>query len=183
MKSMAKIFNSGLIVGRFQVFHLGHYDIVSKALDICDKVILFIGSSQESRTSKNPLTFEERRDMIAETFQTDNLIILPLPDAGIGNNEKWGEYVLSQISKPYITPEIAISGRESRRSTWFDTCNISEMFVAKTIEVSATEMRNYLKNGDKDSWMKYSPEAIHHRYEELRKIILDTQDITYTKSI
>ena len=167
----------GLITGRFQVLHKGHADMISKALSICERVILFIGSSQESRTKSNPLTFEERKELITEVFEPQvekgRLIILPLPDAGLGDNEKWGDYVLSNIPAEYGTPDIAISGRESRRATWFDNHNIAELFTAKTVDVSATEMRKRLIDDDVQFWQEYTPLFIRHRYDELRNIILE----------
>ena len=178
-----KPYKLGLIVGRFQMLHLGHVDMISKALDICERVILFIGSAQESRTAKNPLTFDERKKMLSKTFPENNLLILPLPDAGIGNNANWGDYILSQIPSEYGIPDITISGRESRRSTWFDNQNIAELFVAKEIEISATEMRDFLKNDNKFAWIEYSPCEIQNMYNKLRKIILDTQNVNTTESI
>lgn len=182
-----KIYHSGLIVGRFQVLHLGHADMINKALAICDRVFIMIGSSQESRTAKNPLTFEERKEMISAVFEyevkSERIVILPLPDAGLGNNEKWGDYVFASIPGGYPKPDITISGRESRRSTWFDNQNIAELFIEKTVNISASEMRKFLKNDDETAWKAYSPTAIHSMYNKLKTIVLKTQDVTNTDSI
>lgn len=182
-----KPYKLGLIVGRFQVFHLGHVDMIEKALAICERVILFIGSAQECRTAKNPFDYVERTAMISltfnEEFKNERLVIYPLADAGIGNNAQWGDYIFAQIPEKYGKPDIAISGRESRRSTWFDNQNIAELFVNKAIDISASRMREYLKNDDKFLWEAYSPTEISHMYKKLRTIILETQDITNTESI
>ncbi len=182
-----KPYNLGLIVGRFQVFHLGHVDMIEKALAICERVILFIGSAQECRTAKNPFDFVERAAMIASAFdeavKNDKLVIYPLADAGIGNNAQWGDYILSKVPEEYGKPDITISGRESRRSTWFDNQDIAELFVNKTIDISASKMREYLKSDEKFLWEAYSPPEISHMYNKLRTIILETQDITNTESI
>ena len=62
----------GLYVGRFQPFHNGHKSVVKEALKHCDRLIIAIGSAQESRTKKNPFTFEERRKFIWHALSYDN---------------------------------------------------------------------------------------------------------------
>ena len=44
----------GLYVGRFQPFHNGHLSIVKEGLAHCARLILVIGSAQESGTEQNP---------------------------------------------------------------------------------------------------------------------------------
>ena len=50
----------GLYIGRFQPFHKGHKSIVESALKQCDRLIIGIGSSQETRTKRNTFSYEER---------------------------------------------------------------------------------------------------------------------------
>ena len=64
-------FYYGLIVGRFQTFHNGHRVMIDTALRLCDHLVIFIGSSQESRTLKNPFNYELRKQMIELTFSDE----------------------------------------------------------------------------------------------------------------
>ena len=82
-----KPYKFGILVGRFQTIHAGHEFMVNKAVSLCDNVGLFVGSSQESRTFKNPFTYEERCDMLKTVFG-DSVLVYPLPDIGVGNNSK-----------------------------------------------------------------------------------------------
>ena len=50
-------FELGITVGRFQTLHNGHADMIGKALEICGKVGVLVGSSQESGTANNPFTY------------------------------------------------------------------------------------------------------------------------------
>ena len=63
-----KPFQLGIIVGRFQTFHTGHLDMVSKACAVCEKVGVFVGSSQEAGTLKNPFSYEARYKMLKKIF-------------------------------------------------------------------------------------------------------------------
>ena len=52
----------GLFIGRFQPFHKGHESIVRKMLEECEKVIIAIGSAQESGTVANPFRYEYQKN-------------------------------------------------------------------------------------------------------------------------
>jgi bifunctional NMN adenylyltransferase/nudix hydrolase len=67
------------VVGRFQPFHNGHKALIEEALKISEHVVVFIGSVQESRTDKNPYTYEERKAMIETTFK-NKVTVAPLKD-------------------------------------------------------------------------------------------------------
>ena len=54
------VYDSGLIVGRFQTFHKGHQSLVDAGLQLCDRVLILIGSAQESGTERNPYPICER---------------------------------------------------------------------------------------------------------------------------
>ena len=42
-----KKYKLGMILGRFQIFHKGHESIINKALELCDEVIILIGSADK----------------------------------------------------------------------------------------------------------------------------------------
>ena len=107
-----KPFRLGLVVGRFQTLHTGHEDMIRKAIALCDRVGLFVGSSQESGTFKNPFSYELRREMLTDVFGS-NVCVYPLPDIGVGNNAKWGDYVLGQVAERFgRLPDLVVSGKE-----------------------------------------------------------------------
>lgn len=181
-----KPFRLGIIVGRFQLFHLGHQDMIDKAAGICDTVGVFIGSSQESGTAKNPFTYEQREDILKSIYG-DSLRIYPLPDIGVGNNSSWGDYVLKNVMDRFgKQADIFISGKEGRRLDWLDSANGSataEMYIPKTIDISASELRECLIRGDEDEWRKYSDPRLWGRFRELRGIISGSYQNKETASI
>ena len=146
-----KPFRLGLVVGRFQTLHTGHEDMIRKAIALCDRVGLFVGSSQESGTFKNPFSYELRREMLTDVFGS-NVCVYPLPDIGVGNNAKWGDYVLGQVTERFgRLPDLVVSGKEERRLDWFDSIagnGISELYVPKSIEMSASQMRQFFAEDD-----------------------------------
>ncbi len=181
-----KAYGLGIIVGRFQTLHKGHEYMINMARALCDKVLVFVGSSQESGTEKNPFSYELRKELLTTIFG-DSIIIAPLADIGVGNNGHWGDYVIENaVSVTGRKPDLLISGKEERRRNWFDGIegvNISELYIPKSIDISASEIRQFFLNNDKESWKKFVSKKLWPRYEELREIVLKCKDISDTESI
>lgn len=183
---MKKPYELGLLLGRFQMIHLGHSEMINKAVSLCKRVCIFVGSSQESGTAKNPFTYEMREDMLRSLFG-DKIEIFPLPDIGVGNNSKWGDYVLGrsmELLGKY--PDLIVSGKEERRSSWLESDigdTVAELFVPKTINISASRMREFLIEDNRAQWEKYTDSRLHGKYAELRQCVLLSKDETNTQSI
>ena len=94
-----KVFNTGIIVGRFQHIHNGHEKIINIGRSLCDTLLIFVGSAGEKTSSRNPYDYEYRKKLIEMIYKEDikkgNVIIKPLKD--LENKDdlspKWGEYV------------------------------------------------------------------------------------------
>ena len=174
------LYKLGMVIGRFQVLHNGHVTMVRRALDLCDVVVVYIGSSQEARTKVNPFSYEERREMFAEVFTLEitcgRLIIRPLPDIGVGNNEDWGAYVLNIFEKEFHRlPDLYVSGCEKERSSWFTNelaPNTDELRMTRhNIEVSGTLCRATLKAANYDKWCELVPYNLFNKFEEYKNIL------------
>lgn len=183
---MDKPFSLGIMVGRFQTMHIGHEQMIRTALLLCEEVGVFIGSSQESGTQKNPFSYEIRRDFFRDVFG-DAVKVAPLEDIGVGNNSLWGEYVLDNVEKQFKRrPDLLISGKEERRLDWFDGIHglmISELYLPKTIDISASIMRGFYLSGDRESWKQYMNPKQWHKYEMLKAIVESSQGNDMTSSL
>lgn len=181
-----KLFELGILIGRFQTFHSGHEDIFNKAVQICERVGVFVGSSQEKGTYKNPFSYETRERILKKVFG-DSIYVFPLPDIGVGNNSKWGDYVLENVIKRFgKAPDLLVSGKEERRLDWFDSINgvsVAELYVPKTINISATAMREMFLRDDYENWKRYTNPVLWDEYENLRQEVLLSKDNTFTDSI
>lgn len=52
---------NGLLIGRFQPFHLGHLEAILFGLSKVENLWIGIGSSNKSHEMKNPFTADERK--------------------------------------------------------------------------------------------------------------------------
>lgn len=93
-----KPFKYAFVVGRFQPLHLGHEQMIKEALKQAENVIVFLGSSQESGTKKNPLTPEQRQYLFYETFKEDmnRFTFVPLPDTP--TDQTWAISIMDKLS-------------------------------------------------------------------------------------
>ena len=123
-------------IGRFAPFHNGHAHVLRRALETSKLVIVLIGSSGQARSLKNPLTFDERHDMIQKwragiggiaSHVFCDLIILPIRDYPY-NDALWIRQVQRTVKKALtkycfrentILTDISITGSDRDESTWY----------------------------------------------------------------
>lgn len=77
---------TGLFVGRFQPFHLGHLKAVKYALKEVDYLYVVVGSAQKSHEKENPFTAAERIAMVKEALDANGVdpskwMAMPIQDA------------------------------------------------------------------------------------------------------
>lgn len=173
-------YDSGLLLGRFQTFHIGHQSLVDTALNLCDRLVLMVGSAQESGTKRNPYNVLVREEMIKEIYGGDDrVIIYPIPDLSHEDDitTDWGRYVLQHVHTIlYKAPELMIYGNDEARSRWFDAediKNTAEFIIPRQrIPVAATELRNFMLLDQREQWMKYVNPKLHKLYPKLRELLL-----------
>lgn len=87
-----------LYVGRFQPFHNGHLQSVKSLVKKYERVIIVIGSAQDSYSKSNPWSASERFEMIYRTLQKEGIIhkcvIIPIDD--INRNSMWVNHIESK---------------------------------------------------------------------------------------
>lgn len=117
---MSKDFTWAIYVGRFQPFHLGHEACVKQALEVADRVLILVGSSNTSITPKNPFTFEEREFMIRSIYpDRDKVHIRPLNDY-LYNDDYWVSQVQAITSQYFTDSEsVCLIGDYSDSSSYY----------------------------------------------------------------
>jgi len=84
----------GLLIGRFQPFHLGHLEAFQFALSKVDKLWVGLGSSNKPPQKNNPFSAEERKEMILTSIDDsmkEKISIYFIPD--LENHIKWIEKI------------------------------------------------------------------------------------------
>jgi len=145
----------GLLIGRFQPFHLGHLDAVLFGLAKTENLFICIGSSNKSNERKNPFSAEERREMILTSIEpsiADRIKIFDIPD--VGDHEKW-TFEIDKIVPKY---DVVFTNDEFTK-TLFEKREISviSVILKDREKFSGTNIRNLITE-DKN-WRDLVPQG------------------------
>ncbi len=162
----------GLIVGRFQPFHLGHLAVIREVLGKCDEVVIVIGSSEESHTEKNPFTAGERYQMIISSLSSEErsrVHIIPIRD--VNRYSVWVNHVESYVP----SFDTVYSNSNLTRSLFghagYEVCRTKAYNPG---QYSATEIRKRIVSSRK--WQHLVPKEVARILEGLdaRQRLVDT---------
>lgn len=153
----------GLVIGRFQPFHKGHYSVVEEVLRECDDLIIAIGSAQESHTARNPFTAGERYLMIWSSLSPEmrrRTAIIPVPD--VNRYSVWVAHVES-----YVPPfDVVFSNSDLTRSLFARAGYAVRSTKAYRPKVySATAIREKIAGAGK--WQNLVPQPVSSIIEGL----------------
>lgn len=154
------------IISRLQGFHIGHKALIDHALEKGDFVTVVIGSSNKSRSIKNPWTFIERALTVRSVYgERRDLAIVPCPDFDY-NYAIWEDYfhkiIEAHTQETGCTPVILTSGKEEDaelRLSWAREIPVESI---KPVEgVSATKVRELLLSNSPHN-ISYVPEDAYY---------------------
>ena len=146
---------NGLLIGRFQPFHLGHLEALQFALSKVDKLWLGLGSSNKPMEKTNPFTVEERKQMILSSIDDsikNKISIYSIPD--LDNHVKWIENIDT------IVPDYQIVfSNDPMTEHLYSKRDVNVMTIPffKRDQLSGTRLRNLIKSDQK--WDDLVPEG------------------------
>ncbi len=80
MKDIKYTKKYGLILGRFMPLHYGHQHIVNEVLLDGLTPLILLGDDDGANPKRNPLSFEQRKELFKLIYPNTELIILPIHD-------------------------------------------------------------------------------------------------------
>ncbi|KEK23885.1 hypothetical protein [Bacillus gaemokensis] len=183
-----KTFKLGFVIGRFQHIHSSHEKMINTALQSCERVILMVGSSQESGSIRNPFNLYTRMNLIREVFgkeiEEGKLLLAHTDDMSHEDDHStaWGDFLIQKIEMwkghygVYDDVDCFIYGNDEERTSWFkpkDIEKISHVILSRKADnLSATNVRRLLVSNDIRAWKESVPVKIRHLYSELRAELL-----------
>lgn len=114
-------YDLAVFIGRFQPFHNGHKRVIEEALAKADKVLIIIGSAFAPRNYRNPFTYRERIDMIADAFPEakGRIMYEPVQDK-LYNDTAWVEDVQQAVDwRKDGAKKIALIGHERDGTSFY----------------------------------------------------------------
>lgn len=156
----------GLIMGRFQPFHLGHLELVRQALGECNDLIVAVTSSQFNYLKEDPFTAGERIEMIHNSLAEAGINPSRWMVLGIENQHNvatWASYLRAALPRfdrvysgnPYVAMLLADSAISVVQPKFLDR----ERF-------NATSIRRMISDGE--AWQEMVPAAVARVIESIR---------------
>jgi 8-oxo-dGTP diphosphatase len=160
---------SALYIGRFQPFHNGHLDAVKQIVNAgYERVVLGIGSCQEKRTSKNPLSYDERKSLIESAFGNQNIDydILSIPD--FGDDLLWTNYVVNNLNFDTV-----FTGNDWTQKCFEEYSKKQVYRLNQQMQICATDIREKIVNNG--NWQELVHENVANNLMKngLEKIIVN----------
>jgi len=148
----------GLLVGRFQPFHLGHLNAIKDVLKEVEELVIVIGSAQYSHRFNDPFTAGERLVMIRRALEEakidySRVWVVPVPDVHL--HMMWVSAV-----EGYTPPFDVVYSNEPLTRRLF----IEAGYKVKAIRFherklySSTEVRERMLKDE--SWEKLVPKSV-----------------------
>ena len=109
------MFDTAVLIGRFQPVHSGHLALLHAALAQARQVVVVVGSAFQARTPKNPFTWPERAALLRACLPEDvqaRLHVLPMRD--FYDEPRWAQAVQAAVhtvaAAQTAQPRIALVG-------------------------------------------------------------------------
>ncbi len=153
-----RMYSNIFFIGRFQIPHLAHVNVVKQALEWADKVTILIGSADSSRDSRNPFTITERMVMFNSCFSPEERKRISIPTYGVSdmpyNDQGWYNQVMAimdfvNIKNRSIKPYAIIGRNKDHTSSYlleFKKRGIEVIHPNPYEEYSSTDIRNIYFN-------------------------------------
>ena len=145
----------GLLVGRFQPFHLGHLDAVLFGLSRTENLFIGVGSSNKFNEKKNPFSAEERKEMIISSIESSMLgrvKIFEIPD--VDNHDKW-TFEIDQIVPKY---DVVFTNDEFTKTLFKKRqINVIPVVLKEREKFSGTNIRQLII--DDKNWQDLVPQG------------------------
>jgi nicotinamide-nucleotide adenylyltransferase len=157
---------NGLLIGRFQPFHLGHLDAVLFGLARVDKLFLGIGSSNKSNEKKNPFSAGERREMILSSIEpsiANRIKIFDIPD--VNDHEKW----TLEIDQTVPKYDVVFSNDDFTKNLFeIRQINVIQVILKDREKFSGTNVRQLIL--DDENWQDLVPEGTRKVLDKINAI-------------
>lgn len=149
-------------LGRFQPLHIGHKKVIERYKDEFDEFEVVIGSANESRTDDNPLTADEREEIIRSCFP--DLEIVHKDDHD--DHEEWSRKFEEKVKADTVISQNDLVKRLIKENT---SMEIEEQELYDPEIYSGTEVRRRIKSDEE--WRYLVPKCCKEKIEGLVETI------------
>lgn len=158
----------GVFVARLQPFHLGHQAVINEIMLCGMKPLILLGSTNK-HDEKNPLSFEERTELIRLVYNESEVIVKGQPDNK--NWELWFQGILDNI-KEYKDIIFFVHNKECDRLNFtYKGIDYKNEFYTKVFEIEGFKVQQIEFVDRKDFKIESNGTDIRHNIEGYKHFI------------
>ena len=126
----------GYMSGTFDLFHIGHLNIIRKAKAQCDYLVVGVHESGKRKGKETFIPFEERKDIVASCKYVDRVVNATPEDSDI-----WPELHYNRL---FVGSDYKGSERFNRYEAFFADKNVEIVYFPYTKGTSSTQIRDHI---------------------------------------
>lgn len=132
----------GYMSGTFDLFHVGHLNLIRRAKEHCDYLIVGVHPSAAHKGKETFIPFEERKQIVAACKYVDK-VVQSCPE----DSEAWELY---HYDKLFVGSDYKGTARFNRYEEYFKDKNVEIVYFPYTQSTSSTQIRKTILLKTKD---------------------------------
>ena len=123
----------GYLSGTFDLFHIGHLNLIRRAKEQCDYLIVAVHDSGKWKGKETFIPFEERKEIVGACRYVDQVVDSPVEDS-----DAWELY---HFDKLFVGSDYKGSERFQRYEEFFKDKGVEIVYFPYTQSTSSTQIR------------------------------------------
>lgn len=123
----------GYLSGTFDLFHIGHLNLLRRAKEQCDYLIVAVHDSGKWKGKETFIPFEERKEIVGACRYVDMVVDSPVEDS-----DAW---VLYHFDKLFVGSDYKGTERFNRYEEYFKDKGVEIVYFPYTQSTSSTQIR------------------------------------------
>ena len=131
----------GYTTGVYDMFHIGHLNVIRRAKELCDYLIVGVSTDELVKQEKNKspvIPFEERAAIVAAIKYVDKVV----PQVDKNKMRAWKEH---HFDKMFVGSDWKGTSTWNTYEKQFSTVGVEIIYLPHTDGVSSTELTNLIK--------------------------------------
>lgn len=132
----------GYTTGVFDMFHIGHLNIIKASKEKCDYLIVGVSTDELVKKEKNKtpvIPFEERIEIVSSLKYVDQVV----PQINKNKLEAWEKY---HFNRMFVGDDWKGTSAWNHYETQFQPLEVEIIYLPHTDGISSTILTEYVKN-------------------------------------
>ena len=132
----------GYTTGVYDMFHIGHLNVIRRARELCDYLIVGVSTDElvQKDKGKTPvIPYEERAAIVAALKYVDQVV--PQPD-----KNKLGAWEKYHFDKMFVGSDWQGTPQWKKFEEQFEPLGVEIVYLSHTDGISSTELTSFIKN-------------------------------------